>query len=635
MPARHTENAPMSGRAFTSWLCLAFVASLTVIVGLWGCAHVEAPPGGPPDKIPPYVIGAFPAPEATGVPRDVALQLQFSEWVKADGLQGQVILSPALPGKVRIQHDGDKIVVDPDSLLRPNTTYRLVVPAQVKDMNGVALDSAFQLVFSTGQTLDSGVVSGRVFLEAGGAVRQAWAALYTESRQSPLPRRGERRKLPWPDSVVNAWREKPAYLTPIDTSGHFRFDALPPGRYGVLAFVDANQNQLPDNGENMAVGPGALRIADVTPPTLNLRLGVQDTQRLRLAKVTWSAAGAAQEGKVSGALKVQFNRMLSLPKGRPVGAFTVMPTQGKPEMAAFRLQPLATALSPEGDIELWFTGMPANERMTLRVEGLIDDQGFPLDTARASLSFDATALSDSMAPGTAPVLTVWRPEALTGKPLPLLKEAAAPISEVVVRSALPLTDSALNALSKRLQVRADSVPLAKTIQREGPFGITLRFTHGQGKVKALYFGLKAETMAKAGEPRIKPQSPAGSRDSAAKPETEQPLAKWNCLAPEEWASLRLQPEMQWLGWTGLLRRMGSQDTRIMRFEANREIKLDSLVPGVWRLWVFADQDGNGLWHAGSIKPWRSQEPAAAWPDTLSLKAGTETGPVKVGGSFLK
>jgi Bacterial Ig-like domain len=628
MPERHTENAPMSGRTFTSWLCPAFAATLAVFVGLWGCAHVEAPPGGPPDKIPPYVIGAFPAPEATGVPRDVALQLQFSEWVKADGLQGQVILSPALPGKVRIQHDGDKIVVDPDSLLRPNTTYRLVVPAQVKDMNGVSLDSAFQLVFSTGQTLDSGAISGKVFLETGGAVKQAWAALYAESREWALPRRGERRKLPWPDSVANAWREKPAYLTPVDTTGNFRFDALPPGRYGVLVFVDANQNQLPDNGENMAVGPAALRIADVTPPSLNLRLGVQDTQGLRLAKVTWSAASAAQDGKVSGALKVQFNRAISLPKGRPVGAFTVKPTQGKPEMAAFRLQPLTTALSPEGEIELWFTGMPANERMTLRVTGLVDDLGIPLDTARASLSFDATAMRDSLAPSTAPVLTVWRPEALTGKPLPLLKEAAAPISEVVVRSSSPLTDSALNVLSKRLQVRADSVPLAKTAQREGPFGITLRFAIGQGKLKTLYFGLKGESAAAQ-------TSASKARDSAAKPEAEQSLAKWNCLAPEEWASLRLQPETQWLGWTGILRRTGSQDTRIMRFEANREIKLDSLVPGVWRLWVFADQDGNGLWHGGSIKPWRSQEPAAAWPDTLGLKAGSETGPIKVGGSFLR
>lgn len=618
-------------------MILGFIAAAAAVAGLMACAHVEAPPGGPVDKIPPYVIGAYPAPSATSVERDIAVRLQFSEWVKADGLQGQVILSPALPGKVRIKHEGDQILVDPDSLLRANTTYRLVVPAQIKDMNGVALDSAFELIFSTGKTLDSGVITGRVFQETGGAhvgaIRQAWAALYAESRETVLPRRGERKKSPWPDSTVNAWREKPTYLTPIDTSGRFRFEALPPGRYGVLAFVDANQNQLPDNGEAMAVGPAALRIGNVTPPFLSLKLGAQDTQKLRLAKVMWSPADAARDGKVAGALKVQFNRSLLSPKSRGVGAFTVWPAQDGPH-AALRLQPLAISLGPEGDFELWFTDLPAKERVTLRVQGLSDDQGFPLDTARASLSFDALALGDSAALAAQGAagggLTVWRKAPMSGQPLPLFKEALAPPPEILVRSAMPLTDSLLKVLSARLHVRADSVSLSHSVRREGPFGMALSLPAIPVSAKSLYFGLKPASAQASGGKAVAAKADSVKPDTA-KPSPEQPLGKWLCLAPDQPAHLRLQPEPAWVGWTALLNRQGSQDMRTFRFEGNREIKIDSLAPGIWRLWVFADQDGNGIWHMGSLKPWRSQEPAAAWPDTLSLKAGEGLGPVKVGG----
>jgi Bacterial Ig-like domain len=581
-----------------------------------GCAHVEPPPGGPVDKIPPYVVGVFPAPAQTEVSRDAEITLKFSEWVRSEGIQSRVALSPTLPGKVRVESDGDQLVFRHDSLFRENTTYRMVLPVDLKDMNGVALDSAFELVFSTGKAIDSGVLEGRFFQWPKGKLQQAWVALYSHNRQGLVARRGEKRKAPWPDSVVQAWREKPTYLTSVDSSGGFRFGALAPGRYGVLGFMDANQNQLPDNGEAMGIGPAGILIGDVTPPDLSMRMAPLDTQKLRLTKVTWVPATDSSEGFLAGALKVGFNRFPAWNKAELLDAFLVSPVTTEQGFKAFRAQPEASAMSPEGDLELWFPKLPANQRLMLKASQLTDAEGLPLDTSRSSLTFEAVpppAGNKAM-----PKWTLWNTDASTRKPMSFTKENLPPVSSLLLRADMPIPDSLFRAWSGKWELKVDSIPVSLSSKREGPYGVRLSWSLPKKSLKSFSLARLPDTAS----------SPADS--SKAKPPSPTQMGQWVALDSTQWSSIKLKPDSHWLGWTGILRRESSDDSRQFRLGTGNEIKIDSLVPGVWRLSVYADQNGSGSWNSGSLYPWQSQEPTAYWTDSLKLEAGQAAGPVSIG-----
>jgi uncharacterized protein (DUF2141 family) len=579
---------------------------------LWSCAHVESPPGGPPDKIPPYVGGVFPAPGQTRVPRDVILQLQFSEWVQSESVKRGIVLNPTLPGKLEIEADGNRIHIRHDTLLRQNTTYRLVVPAQIKDMAGITMDSAFSLSFSTGEVLDTGKITGRIFATDGTNLRSVWAALYSEERAWASPRRGQRRRLPWPDSSVNPWREKPSALAPCDSLGRFQLTGLAPGRYGLLAFADANQNQLPDNGEAMAIGPAGIRVSPEPTPPVVLRLAGQDTTALKLTQAVWTAAANASAapgdtGWVAGALKLKFNRALAWPQASLLEAYAV-----RDSMTSAPLFPRSMALAPDGDCELWFARLPSHKRFALRVHGLVDEAGNGLDTNHASMTFETAPRQDSASPA----LTVWLPEKQRGRPQLLPKDPISYRFDLLVRSSLPLSDSALKAYLPRWNVRADSFPLGAIAQREGPFGVLLRWTVSMDSAKVLFVGLNAPV--------------SQTTDSSHKPLALQPLGRAEIMTPSQRAALKITVSTRQQGWTAEMNNRTGPGRRSVRLPG-LETRIDSLAAGTWGLLLYADPDGNGYWFPGRVHPWRSQESTVNWPDTLTLKSGSDTGPIRIDG----
>lgn len=594
--------------AFSRQGARVFGASIFFAVWAWvGCAHVEAPPGGPPDKIPPYVAGVFPQPGQTQVPRDVAIQIQFSEWIKAEGLQQRIVLNPALPGKLRVEAQGEGLLIRSDSLLRANTTYRLVLPAQIKDMAGLGMDSAFNLIFSTGPALDSGVIAGRVFATDATKLNTVWVALYLEAREQALPRRGQKKKLPWPDSSANPWREKPTVLSLCDSSGAFRLTGLAPGRYGLLAFVDANQNQLPDNGEAMGIGSSAIRVQGSEAPWQSLKLSSQDTMALKLAKATWVAAANLDSGHVAGAVKVNFSRQPAWPRSTQIAAYSVTAGETGEEM-----HPKSIGLSPEGDVELWFPRLPRSARLTLRVRGLIDEAGRGLDTARASQGFETQPRSDSL-PNQ---FTLWASNAQNGRPQAISKDTTSPGETLLLRGSLPLSDSAFTALQTDLSVRADSLVLPVTLSRQGPYALSLTWKAWPATAKALYVGQASK-------------SPLPTDTSRPAPKVS-PIGRVNWLEKDQGGAVKITLGPRYQGWTAWMSRKGSLDTRVQRLPT-AENRVESLLPGVWRLWLWGDQDGDGAWHPGRLHPWQSQEPAIAWPDTVLIKAGEEAGPIRLDG----
>ena len=249
-------------------LCfLALAAALLLAVS---CASIGNPSGGPRDEDPPRFVSATPELGATEVtPSKVVLT--FDELITLKDAFNKVVVSPP-PGQMpRVSSLGRRVTVDFRDTLLPETTYTLDFGDAIADNNEGNQMDGFLYTFSTGQTLDSLMVSGMVL----GAQDLVPAAGIYVGLHSNLE-----------DSAFRKTRFE--RLAKTNEDGKFVIGGLAPGRYRVYALDDRDGDlawSSPD--ETLAfydavVEPFAERTV-ATDSIFNLLTGAVDTvvQRAR------------------------------------------------------------------------------------------------------------------------------------------------------------------------------------------------------------------------------------------------------------------------------------------------------------------------------------------------------------------
>lgn len=201
------------------------------------CARMEAPPGGPPDNVPPVVSSTSPDTFAVVEPFDGEVTFRFSERISeqpTDGtLEDAVVVSPET-GSVQVDHARQSLDVSIEGGFRPNLVYRVRVLPVVRDMFGNPLVEPFELVFSTGAEFRRGVIGGEVLDRISG--EPVAGARIHAVHGDPPEEAG--------DSVLHVGR--------TDSDGIFTLRYLPPGPYAVTAFEDQNRNREVDDLEARA-----------------------------------------------------------------------------------------------------------------------------------------------------------------------------------------------------------------------------------------------------------------------------------------------------------------------------------------------------------------------------------------------
>jgi hypothetical protein len=112
---------------------------------------------------PPSLAGASPADGATGVDPADYLTVDFTHAMNADSLRSAITFTPQAQFSVRLDPtDNRRAIVAPDSLLQPNTAYRVLVTTAALDADGNQLDLVRTLQFTTGavQPLHSWIAFG-------------------------------------------------------------------------------------------------------------------------------------------------------------------------------------------------------------------------------------------------------------------------------------------------------------------------------------------------------------------------------------------------------------------------------------------------------------------------------------------
>lgn len=567
---------------------------LTALLALaaWRCAHIEPPSGGPVDTQAPRVLAVYPAPGARNVPLDAPVVFQFSEWIDRTAARNQAFVSPPARGRLQVVAEGNKLQVRPSDAAggwRANTSYQVTVLPGLQDLHGVRAGKPFALRFSTGAAVDVGSLSGTVLSADPKGNRMI--ALYSAGNRASVEPLSAREENFQPAPLPEPWRELPAFLALADSLGRFRFDSVAQGEYSLFAFEDVNGNFTYDFGfENAAPGPLSLALRPRAEDQV-LRTAPADTLPLRIVKADFVADppdSAAAPAGVPGRVRIEFSRPPHPARAAEPGRYRVI-SAGASADTAVSLPVSAAGWSPLD--EAWMLEIPPLRAGAYRVElrGRPDYPGRdPRNLADTSASFTV----DSAPPDT----TAWNLAFTQISPLtslPRLLTGSPPGTGFTVASSRPLTPARWKTLTERLEARVDTVPQPHVITLVDNFTFSLQLK------KAPPGGVRLEL-------RLRP----APGDSAARSLTFLSFQDSTTMG-----AVRFTPPAHWAGWTFRLDEGGRE---------SYPAPSAGIPAGRYRLFAFRDDDRDGLWNPGFLKPWIPQEPNALALDSVEVKAGVTT-----------
>lgn len=201
-------------------------ALAVVIIGLFiissgsGCASIVPPTGGPRDSLPPVIVRIDPR-DSARLFNEKKIVISFNEYVQVDEIQKNLIVSPTPKVNPIVTIKLKDVIVTIKDTLEPNTTYSLDFGRAIKDLNEGNVFRNFRYVFSTGATIDTLELGGRVLVAQTGRADSTLVVM--------LHRNSD-------DSAVI--KEKPRYVARVDTAGYFMFRNIAPGTYRMYALKD-------------------------------------------------------------------------------------------------------------------------------------------------------------------------------------------------------------------------------------------------------------------------------------------------------------------------------------------------------------------------------------------------------------
>jgi len=149
------RNLKFGGGIFI--LFLLFLFFLPILFP--SCASIGSPNGGEYDTIPPVFIGSNPAPNSINF-RGNKIELHFNEYISIEKPAEKVIITPPQSRMPVIKSMGKKISIELKDTLTIGPTYTFDFTNGIVDNNEKNPIEGFTFAFSTGDVIDSLIVSG-------------------------------------------------------------------------------------------------------------------------------------------------------------------------------------------------------------------------------------------------------------------------------------------------------------------------------------------------------------------------------------------------------------------------------------------------------------------------------------------
>lgn len=292
---------------------LTFTALVSVIYIISmmgsGCAQIGAPTGGPRDSLPPVLINASPQLFTTGFSAN-KITLSFNEYIDVKDVQNNVLVSPYPKINPTIEFKLKTVTIKIKDTLLPNTTYSINFGNALRDNNEGNPLRNFTYVFSTGTTIDSLELPGKVIIAETGKKDSTIVALLYRNLA---------------DSVVQ--KRKPDYLARLDSGGNFRFRNLSEGSYKLYALKDGDGGKTYNSKIELFAFMDSAVVVGATnqPVTLFAFAEEKDIKKAPVAATTGSKTAQAEKRiRLTNNLASDFQDLLSdlvLTVNRPLQLF--------------------------------------------------------------------------------------------------------------------------------------------------------------------------------------------------------------------------------------------------------------------------------------------------------------------------
>lgn len=611
-------------------LIFAAIALLAV-----ACASIGNPSGGARDEQPPRFVRANPAPNSSDVPVTTdKVTLDFDELVNVPDASQKVVVSPPSKSVPRVAAQGHRVTVTFQDSLLPNTTYTIDFADAIEDNNESNPLVNFSYTFSTGPTVDSLRIAGRVLSARamepmqGKIVGVHRVPEPSDSLQKAITPEFE--GLPeLSDTLADKSRLPLIFhkmfdrVARTDDRGRFSVEGLAPGRYRVYALDDTNSDYLfssPD--EEMAfyetVVTPSTESAIASDTIFNTKLGTVDSvvsrQRtiylpndillrsfLTSRKQQFVSSYARQD---STRINLTFNA-----PNRPLPTFSLVGEEmpGTDWYTMERSQGADT-------ISLWIRNPRIISTDTLRLAvgylkldslnryvATSDTLRLTTDRPRKSKAKkddkkkkkDEEAQADSVAP---PV-PLMQFNLLGGSSLdvdrPLLIQTDSPLArlDTALFRIEELRDTVWTA-TEPMQLINDSInPRIYRIERPWKYDTKYRLSADTLAMENIY-GLSTAPFSQ----------------------------EFSTKAEKEYCSLILNVADWPAGLPAFVELLNQSDepTRRMPLE-NGRVRFNNLTPGKFYFRIVADLNGNGVWDSGDILAGRQPEPSFYYPKSISVK----------------
>lgn len=190
------------------------------------CAQVVSPTGGKKDSIAPVLIESIPLNKVLNF-KEQRIELFFDEYVIVDNITQKLIITPEADNPYTYKLNGKSVVLNFKKKFEDSTTYTLNFGDAIKDFAERNPAKNLKLVFSTGNSLDSGRVYGTVKdIKTNKPILDALVGLYNIS------------------DTLNVAKQKPFYFSRTDSSGIFSIENVQAKAYTMIAIDDKNRNML-------------------------------------------------------------------------------------------------------------------------------------------------------------------------------------------------------------------------------------------------------------------------------------------------------------------------------------------------------------------------------------------------------
>lgn len=258
-----------------------------IVVGILyilnSCAQVSVLTGGEKDTTAPKPIEEKIQPLNGSLNyKGSQIIIPFNEFIKLNNPTETMVMIPSHCTPVATVHKKN-LHIEWSETLQENTTYILYLNQTVLDFTE-GNDSLMQVVFSTGNTIDSLAYEVKVIdAFTNEPIKNCVVGLYD----------GEM------DSV------KPTYFVKTTASGEAKFNYLKHGKYSLLAFEDLNKDLLLQQDERIAFKSEKIQLDSSIIDTIPLRL-FKPKAKDKLTSITYKAPGSFYVGSSNSLKNAEF-----------------------------------------------------------------------------------------------------------------------------------------------------------------------------------------------------------------------------------------------------------------------------------------------------------------------------------------